>query len=270
MKEAKRIMKHIIVRTLPVLVLGLAFAGCEKDLDTYQGASGIYFDHEENQNILRVDTLPFQWGQIDGDIKEETIELRINLIGNVVDYDRPFQVTVVPSDDPEAAVEGTDYKAFDGNCMIPANESYTTLRITLLRTEALQTEQRMLTVQLNATDELQFLYSREAVDRNDNTLRRQIDLQRVIVMDETLPAPSWWYGSRIRNIFGDYSMKKAITICNVMNIDRKEWLDNEFGDREAYLIFVGQYMHRWLQEQNPPIYEEDGETLMEMGPDSQV
>ena len=56
----------------------------------------------------------------------------------------------------------------------------------------------------------------------------------------------------------------------LVNIDRNEWLDNEFGDREAYLIFVGQYMHRWLQEQNPPIYEEDGETLMEMGPDSQV
>lgn len=256
-------------RFIIILFAGASIlTGCEKDLDTYHGESGIYFDHIKNQNVLRADTLPFPWGKLDGDIKEEKVSLQINLIGNVVDYDRKFQVTVVPSDDPEAAVEGVDYKPFQTDCMIPANEASTTIDITLLRTEILQTEKRMLTVKLNETDELKFLYSREAVDKDKNV--RRIDLQRVIVMDETLPVPSWWYGSRIKNIFGDYSMKKAITICNVMDIDREEWLSNDFGNREAYLKFVGQYMHRWLQEQNPPIYEEDGETPMEMGPDSQV
>lgn len=242
--------------------------GCQKDLDTYQGGSGIYFDHIKDQNVLRADTLPFQWGKLDGDIKEETVSLQVDLLGNVVDYDRKFKVSVVPSDDPETAVEGIDYKPFQTDCVIPANEASTTIDVTLLRTEILQTEKRILTVKLNETDELKFLYSREATDKDGNV--RQIDLQRVIVMDETLPMPSWWYGSRIYNIFGDYSMKKAITICNVMNIDREEWLSNDFGNREAYLKFVGQYMHRWLQDQNPSIYEEDGETLMEMGPDSQV
>ena len=64
-------------------------------------------------------------------------------------------------------------------------------------------------------------------------------------------------------------MKKSITICDVMGIDRTEWISNDYGNRTAYLIFIGQYMQRWLNEQNPPIYEEDGETLMTMGPDSQ-
>lgn len=259
-------MKHSIV-ILGATAIAVCTA-CEKELDTYKGESGIYFDHTKDQNILRADTLPFPWGKVDGDIKEEVVNLQINLIGNVVDYDRSFEVSVVSSDAPETAVEGIDYKPFNKSCVIRANEASTTLAITLLRTEALQTEKRILTVKLNETDELKFLYSREAVEEDDNI--RLIDLQRVIVMDETLPAPTWWYGSRIRNIFGDYSMKKAITICNVMDIDREQWLDNEFGDRTAYLQFVGQHMHRWLQEQDPPIYEEDGDTLMEMGPDSQV
>ena len=87
-------------------------------------------------------------------------------------------------------------------------------------------------------------------------------------MDETLPQPDWWWGD-INDIFGDYSMKKAITICDVMGIDRQKWLSDDFGQQTSYIRFIGQHMQRWLDEQNPPVYEEDGETPMEMGPDSQ-
>lgn len=266
-------MKRILIIT--AIVAGLFWSGCQKDLDTYEGESGIYFDHQEKetQNILRADTLPFAWGQIDGDILEEKLSLRINLIGNVTDYDRKFQVKVIETIIPEElkgkmekAVEGVDYQPFETECMIPANEVSTKLDITLLRTEALQTQSRVLTIALQESDELKFLYSREAIDKKNN--RRRIDLQRMIVMDETLPQPDWWWGD-INDIFGDYSMKKSITICDVMGIDRAEWISNDFGKKTAYLKFVGQYMQRWLDEQNPPIYEEDGETLMEMGPDSQ-
>ena len=263
-------------RTIAVLfVAALFWTGCQKDLGTYKGESGIYFDHSEKatQAILRADTLPFTWGQIDGDILEEKISLRINLLGNVTDYDRKFQVSIIESiipkgqeDKMKVAVEGIDYRAFDTECTSPAHEVSTKLDITLLRTEALQTESRILTIALNETEELKFLYSREIADQENN--RRRIDLQRVVVMDETLPKPDWWWGD-INNIFGDYSMKKAITICNVMEIERMEWMSSEFGNRIAYLSFVGQYMQRWLNDQDPPVYEEDGETLMTMGPDSQ-
>ncbi len=267
-------MKRICIIIITAIFAGLFWSGCQKDLDTYEGESGIYFDHTRDQNLLRADTLPFAWGQIDGDILEQKVSLQINLLGNVTDYDRTFRVNVIESVVPESlkdemkvAVEGTDYRAFANECTIRANEVSTNLEITLLRTEALQTESRILTVALEETEELKFLYSREVTDKENN--RRRIDLQRVIVMDETLPKPDWWWGTDIYNIFGDYSMKKAITICDVRGIDRKEWLSSEFGDRLSFLIFLGEYMQRWLDEQNPPIYEEDGETLMTMGPDSQ-
>lgn len=257
------------------MAASLFCSGCQKDLDTYEGESGIYFDHMDKaiQPLLRADTIPFAWGQIAGEILEGKISLQINLIGNVADYDRKFQVkvlkTVIPEElkgKMENAVEGVDYQPFETECIIPANEVSTKLDITLLRTEVLQTESRALTITLQESEELKFLYSRELVDKQNN--RRRIDLQRVIVMDENLPAPNWWR-SDILNILGDYSMKKSITICDVMGIDRAEWISNDFGKKTAYLKFVGQYMQRWLDEQNPPIYEEDEETLMEMGPDSQ-
>lgn len=266
-------MKRILIIT--AMAASLFWSGCQKDLDTYEGESGIYFDHMAKaiQPLLRADTIPFAWGQIAGDILEGKISLQINLIGNVADYDRKFQVkvleTVIPEElkgKMENAVEGVDYQPFETECIIPANEVSTKLDITLLRTEVLQTESRALTIALQESDELKFLYSREIVDKNDN--RRRIDLQRVIVMDERLPQPDWWWGD-INDIFGDYSMKKAITICDVMGIDRQKWLSDDFGQQTSYIRFVGEHMQRWLDEQDPPIYEEDGETLMTMGPDSQ-
>ena len=58
-------------------------------------------------------------------------------------------------------------------------------------------------------------------------------------------------------------------ICDVMNIDRKRWVDlNALS--EGYLKFCGRYMQRWLNEQyeldpsNPLLYEDDGRRI-EMG-----
>ena len=202
-------MKRILI--IAAIASGLFWSGCQKDLDTYQGESGIYFDHQEKetQNNLRADTLSFGWGQIDGDILETKISLRINLIGDVADYDRKFQVlvteTIIPEElkgKMEAAVEGVDYRAFETECMIPAHEVSTNLDITLLRTEALQTESRALTIALQETEELKFLYSREITDKENN--RRRIDLQRVIVMNENLAKPDWWDNWMAWGYFGNY------------------------------------------------------------------
>ena len=80
------------------------------------------------------------------------------------------------------------------------------------------------------------------------------------------PIPTWWsyYGVQY---FGTWSMKKAILICDVMEIDRELWMkDIVTGLSAGYLKFAGRYMQRWLNEN--PQYEDDG-SLMVMGPDSQ-
>ena len=105
-------------------------------------------------------------------------------------------------------------------------------------------------------------------DEDGNVTSRDIDLQRVILMDESLPMPGWW-SYRGEPYFGTYSQTKAVLICDVMNIDRKRWVDlNALS--EGYLKFCGRYMQRWLNEQyeldpsNPLLYEDDGRRI-EMG-----
>ena len=62
-------------------------------------------------------------------------------------------------------------------------------------------------------------------------------------------------------------MKKAILICDVLEIDRELWMkDIVAGLTAGYVKFAGRYMQRWLNEN--PQYEDDG-TLMVMGPESQ-
>jgi len=60
-------------------------------------------------------------------------------------------------------------------------------------------------------------------------------------------------------------------ICDVMNIDRERWMADEL--QAGYLRFCGQYMQQYLNEQaalGNVIYEDDGETVMEMGTLSQM
>lgn len=251
-------MKKILYILFAVLFLG----ACEVKIDTYEGDNGIYF----HNTGMMYDTVYVAWGLKDTEIKEQKIDLKVMLFGNTADYDRHFKVEVfVDPKDTLAAEEGVDYRPFQLEHTIPANRAETTISIDVLRSPILLDEPRNLTVKLIETPELQFLYSREYWV--DSVTVRMLDVQRVIKMTEAFPQPHWWnsYGTRF---FGKWTAKKSILICDVMGIDREIWIGNLVGQMSVgYLRFIGQYMHRWLQE-NPTMDEDD--KPMEMGPESKV
>ena len=253
------VMKRIIF----ICCIPLFFAACEKDIDTYEGEDGIYFDYKQTST----DTFHIAWGLKSSEIKEQTVRLRVALQGNVVDYDRPFSVEVVTDPaDTLLAEEGIDYRPFPLDYVMPANKAMAYVEVKVLRSPVLIKESRHLTIRLLETPDLKFLYSRQA--RVDSVTLRNIDVQRVIKMTEDFPEPYWWY--KYEDVLGTYSVTKSILICDQMNIDREVWIGDLVGEvTPGYLRFIGQYMHRWLQEQNPPILDEDGEP-MEMGPASQL
>ena len=236
---------------------------CEKELDIYDGNSGIFFNTEGQLN----DTMVISWGMKPGDVKKQDLKLRVLLIGEVVDYDRKFTIDVIADDaDTLKAEEGIDYEVFKTEYVIPAREAYTDIDIVLKRRENLGERSRRFTVKLNETPELQFLYSRQKA--LDSITQLHVDYQRVIYMNEVFPRPSWW--SRIgQPRFGDWSQKKAGLICDVMGIDREEWLYAIVGEgtfTQGYLSYVGKYMHQYLQEH--PVKDKNDEWMV-MGPDSQ-
>lgn len=253
-------MKHKLY--IYILIIASCFMSCEEVVDSYQGESGIYFD---NTNIS-ADTLKIAWGLDKSEVRERIVKLRVNLFGNVVDYDRIFTVDIRSDiNDTIAATAGIDYKMIKTEYKIPANQEFTVIELPIIRTDILTKHARRFKVILNETPELRFLYSRET--RTDSGEIRKLDIQRVIYMNEDFPRP-WWWNEYGENIFGKWSVKKSILICDELNIDRRIWIGNLVDDFTiGYLKFAGKYMHRWLQQN--PTTEEDG-TPMEMGADSKL
>lgn len=256
-------MKTLIQLFLATLVVCSA---CEKDIDTFSGESGIYF---ETRNIF-LDTIYISWGLKNSEIVEQKTRLKVCLYGNTADYDRNFKIEVITNaDDEMSAVEGVDFLIADTECVMPANMAETYIDIDLLRSSNLRNQPKCFMVRLIENDELHFIYTREysVTDVNDGIITRHLDYQRVIYMDESFPKPGWWslYGDAI---FGDWTVTKAVLICDVMGIDREDWVKTDGTLSQGYLKFVGRYMHRWLSEQTTPVLDEDG-TLMKMGTMSQ-
>ena len=247
-----------------IIVVGsILLNGCEKDLDTYEGGCGIYF----NNNEMLSDTVGVAWGMLPGTQKTQTLTLQVDLYGTVAPYDRSFSIEVVSAeDDTLRAEEGVDYDAFPLEYVIPANEASTEINVPLLRRENLSEKPRRFTIKLIENEELRFLYSRQMMV--DSVTYRPLDFQRVIVMTEDFPQPGWW-SREGQSRFGDFSQKKASLICDVMGIDRETWLGPVGFDNftQGYLSYVGKAMHQYLQAQDPPILDEDDDP-MEMGPDS--
>lgn len=293
-------------------MLGVFAASCQKDLDTYEGDNGMYFDTQYKGAATLSDTIDVAWGMKNSSVTSQEIGLVVKLFGNTVPYDRSFEIVIeeaptfvskykpsngdddddadaddstdpndpnAPTDptDPEEpsgsteiptvlAEPGTDYIISGTTFVIPAGEAEVTIPVTLMRRADLHTAKRSFKVRLIENNNLKFLYSRAMPEyEEDGTLTwRPMDFQRIIRMDEAFPMPSWWY-VRGEPYFGDFSQKKAMLICDVMNIDREQWMNDEIP--AGRLRFCGQYMHNYLLEN--PQYEDDG-TLMEMGYQSQI
>lgn len=273
----------------PTVLLGVAtmvsLASCEKDLDTYQGENGIYFDTRYNGAELMTDTIGVSWGMKPSAVNSQVINIPVRLFGNTAPVDRKFNIEIVNDPaDPNSAVEGVDFIMPQTEYSIPANEAEVIIPVTVLRRHDLHLGNRHITIKLIENPQLKFLYSRsvpiyeeetpddpeseiedpaDEESTSDDTKYRPIDYQRVILMDEKFPIPVWWI-MRGQPYFGNWSMTKASLICDVMGINREQWLEPATLSA-GYLKFCGRYMHNYLLEN--PHYEDDG-SLMVMGEQS--
>lgn len=246
-------------------ILSALLTSCKKEgLLNYEDGSGIYFDNKE----MLLDTIEVPWGLKNSEVQSQKIKLQINLIGQVKDYDRSFELVIKEEEDPLLqAKKDVDYKEFPLQHFIKAGEASTQVEIELLRNPKLLEENRHLTLAIKEGDDLEFLYSRKAVDTAGTA--RTLDYQRVLKLTENFPTPRWWslYGN---NLFGTWSATKSILICDLMEIDREVWIGNLHSNdyfTEGLLRYAGVYIHRWLKEQDPQLLDEDGNP-MEMGPQS--
>ena len=243
------------------LVLGVIFSCCKEDIALFEGNSSIYFDND-------YDTLYVSWGMVPTGIKTQEVQLRVNLFGEVKTYPRKFNILVQAEEtDTLHAQAGVDYLSFPLEYEMPPLTDHIFIDIELLRTDTLMKQARRFTVRLLENEEFGFEYMKYRRRKSDDALIPVND-HWAIQMNEEFPRPWWWY--RIGEpIFGGWSAKKGILICDIGNIDRPLFFDDLTGVdgrlTEARLKFVGRKLHLWLQENPTP--DEDGNP-MEMGEES--
>ena len=83
-----------------LLVVVLSFLGCEKEMMDYEGKDGVYFSVQEAPPSLYGN--PEIWAHMDTTLipfsllleNDSTVRLKVRVMGDVVNYDRYFTVSV--------------------------------------------------------------------------------------------------------------------------------------------------------------------------------
>lgn len=243
------------------ILLGVALSACEQEIDPFEGGSSIYFD-DNSAGLYEV-----SWATLPTEVRKMNIRLKVNLFGAVKDYPRKFSVQVYsPETDTMHSKPGVDYTEFPLEYEIPAMENHTYITIELLRTDTLTKQGRRFGVYLQSNDEFGFEYMK--YDEMDDGTLVPINNHCTIYMDEVFPRPWWWNRIGVP-IFGDWSTKKGILICDIGKLDRAKFQGEIDGGDDnitsALLRFVGRKVHLWLLDN--PMLDEDDEP-MEMGVDS--
>ena len=124
--------KHIVILSLFLLAL---FACEEKDIHTYSGEDGIYFNKRERVGDILTDSTNFTFIYVDEGVNESVVSIPLQLVGKESPQDRPVNIKVVGG----TAVEGTDF-LLPSNPAMPADKSSFMLEVTLKRTSSLKAE----------------------------------------------------------------------------------------------------------------------------------
>lgn len=109
-----------------LLVVVLSFLGCEKEMMDYEGKDGVYFSVQEVPPSLYGN--PEIWAHMDTTLipfsllleNDSTVRLKVRVMGDVVNYDRYFTVSVV--DSLTTALVNEDYAPLEERYVITAGE----------------------------------------------------------------------------------------------------------------------------------------------------
>lgn len=133
-------------------------SSCEKDMDDYNGQDGLYFDVQYTN--VSWNTNPEKWAHQfyslvrfsampEGD-NDSTLTLKVNVVGPVRDYDRPFNVTVVA--DSTNAIPDVEYKDLSTTCVVKAGETCGYVTVTVMRSERMENENVQLQIGLHPNE----------------------------------------------------------------------------------------------------------------------
>jgi hypothetical protein len=237
-----------------ILIIGVILftTSCLKKnpIETYHGDKYIYF-----KNDKRVVTFAFTPNKSDSLIK-----IPVAVTGRMSQHNRKYVLQLA---DSSTAKKGKDFDYLDDDFTIPANSLVDTIKITLYKTTAMDTDSLRIALKLKANKN--FTPNLREVESEGAKSLNKYNLYATNVLTE----PYMWYSSYL----GEFTAEKFNLMAKVLKkVDFSRWalgsgLSDPGGFRIPDIIHFGVVMQRYLDKQTQnghPVYEEDG-SLMRMG-----
>lgn len=214
----------------------LATAGCrEQETPTFTAKSMLYIQQEDFADGESIDLahLTKSFASYAG-ASEMEVSFKVNLIGHVTGYDRPFEVAVV---EEETTAEENEYEIVTP--VLKAGEITTDLKIKLFKTPRMDEEKVTLTILLLAGKHFNLGYEDQ--------------LTAQVIYDNTPLKPEWWTEFIALCYLGEYTPAKYNAFYNYCGLT--DISDLEPSELRELVLGFKEYI-----EENG-ITEEDGSPM---------
>ena len=230
----------IIFFIFSCLIFGLS--GCEQKIDTWSGKDVAYVDMEADSTLV-------SFIYINTDV--DTVQVRVQVMGNIPE-DQPRYVDVKVK--AENATVGTDYEAIENRYTIEGGNIFCTIPVVLKR----PADQTIKAVEIELMENEYFhLYYLEDVLTSGSDIKYTKTKHRIVFHNIMKEPPATWN----EYYFGNFTVKKFETICEVMEISRDQFFSYSYMSF-GKIRFIASYMKDYLERF--PIPDEDGKN-MKMG-----
>lgn len=251
------IMKRIYVLIAGAMLLLPLFTACEKDLPVYDNPQcWLKFNYERDADSLT--NYSFAYGP--SDVMVDTVKVKVQLMGNLEDYDRPIVLEQIMTGDNDA-VAGEHYVPFDDPELtqkyyfMPKNAVVTDIPIVLKRSASLKSANYNLKITFKDTNVF-------AVGSKERST------YRITIADQLVKPNGWDF--TMEYFFGKYSQAKHQFMIDTTG---KKWDDAYIGTElhvyiagdQNYIFWLNQQLRAALDEyeevHGEPLYEDEGKTI---------
>ncbi|MDP5199460.1 DUF4843 domain-containing protein [Flavobacterium sp. DG2-3] len=253
-------MKKILILGITFLAF-LAVTSCNsEEIETYQGSDSIYFSPSVFELVFNgplIDSTGYSFSLEPATVKEHVYFLAVRVQGKVSDVDRKIKLTVDPS---STAVLGTHFTLPD-NIVMRAGRAVDTIAVTMLRTEDMKREGKLLV--LNLEENESFKTDMKSTVTNVLTQKTLSYISFKLSFDDKLTQPLGWYVPYL----GVFTAKKFFLMCDLMGL-QPSMFNQKLGAPGLAIADINYYqnfMKRYLADQKASgniIYEEDGKEMI--------
>lgn len=228
-----------------IAVLAISVSSCSKnEIEAVMPESSLYLDQ-------RTTSFDRNFANYADSIAEIVIDVRVNVTGEVKDYDRVFTIASL---DSSTAQLGVDYEFVQQQFVIPQGELTSLVQVRLLKNDGLKNDTKFLYLKVQSGSDFT-----KSIKGFDNVV--------TVSMSNIISAPLYWarYGN---NYLGPFSEKKFLLLQDIAGMPADALSEINENTNMTMLIGMlkrwGTILKRHIDQQRnlgTPVLEENGQLM---------